>query len=73
MLQLEVEWKSAMYSALSRAAAPKVADVMIRAFKRRAKEVLGEGQGGGEGVEREREGAGALEGTLKGVGLKESP
>ena len=34
-----------MYSALSQAAAPKVAGMMIEAFEKRAKEVLGKGHG----------------------------
>lgn len=48
-LSIEVKFKNLMYAALSQAAAPKVAGAMIGAFEKRAKEVLGEGHGGGEG------------------------
>ena len=44
-LVLEVRFASAVYSALSQAAAPKVARLMIDAFEGRAKELLGEGGG----------------------------
>lgn len=40
-LTLEVRFASAVYSALSQAAAPKVAGIMIDAFEKRAAEVLG--------------------------------
>ena len=49
-LHIEVRFASAVYSALSQAAAPKVAGMMVEAFEERAKEVLGEGHG----VEEER-------------------
>ena len=45
-LVLEVRFASAVYSALSQAAAPKVAGLMIDAFEGRARELLGEGGGG---------------------------
>ncbi|KAK4694525.1 coenzyme Q-binding protein COQ10, partial [Lecanoromycetidae sp. Uapishka_2] len=40
-LTLEVRFASAVYSALSQAAAPKVAGIMIDAFEKRAAQVLG--------------------------------
>ena len=42
-LAIEVRFASAVYSALSQAAAPKVAGLMIEAFEKRAAEVLGMG------------------------------
>lgn len=42
-LVVEVRFASAVYSALSQAAAPKVAGLMIDAFEERARELLGEG------------------------------
>ena len=44
-LLLEVRFASAVYSALSQAAAPKVAGLVVEAFERRAREVLGRGHG----------------------------
>ncbi|KAL8725112.1 MAG: hypothetical protein Q9166_007554 [cf. Caloplaca sp. 2 TL-2023] len=44
-LVIEARFASAVYSALSQAAAPKVAGMMIEAFEKRAREVLGEGHG----------------------------
>ncbi|MCJ1399674.1 hypothetical protein MMC11_002876 [Xylographa trunciseda] len=53
-LHIEVQFASAVYAALSQAAAPKVAGMMVEAFERRAREVLGEGEVGGRmGVETE--------------------
>lgn len=49
-LIIEVKFKNVVYAALSQAAAPKVAGLMIGAFEERAREVLGEGHGGGEGT-----------------------
>ena len=49
-LHIEVRFASAVYSALSQAAAPKVAGIMVEAFEKRARGVLGEGHG----VEEER-------------------
>lgn len=40
-LVIEVQFASPMYAALSQAAAPKVAGIMIEAFEKRAREVLG--------------------------------
>lgn len=40
-LTIEVEWASVIYAALSQAAAPKVAGVLIEAFEKRAEQVLG--------------------------------
>lgn len=40
-LTLEVQFASAVYSALSQAAAPKIAGIMIDAFEKRAAQVLG--------------------------------
>ncbi|KAL8920849.1 MAG: hypothetical protein Q9208_006021 [Pyrenodesmia sp. 3 TL-2023] len=44
-LFIEAQFASAVYSALSQAAAPKVAGMMIEAFEKRAQEVLGKGHG----------------------------
>ncbi|KAL8714548.1 MAG: hypothetical protein Q9220_001496 [cf. Caloplaca sp. 1 TL-2023] len=44
-LMIEARFASAVYSALSQAAAPKVAGMMIDAFEKRAREVLGKGHG----------------------------
>ena len=44
-LHIEVRFASAVYSALSQAAAPKLAGLMVEAFEKRAVEVLGEGHG----------------------------
>lgn len=52
-LVIEARFASVVYSALSQAAAPKVAGMMIEAFEKRAKEVLGRGHAAGrEGIER---------------------
>jgi coenzyme Q-binding protein COQ10 len=40
-LKIDVEWKNLFYAAMSQAAAPKVAGVMVEAFEKRAREVLG--------------------------------
>lgn len=64
-LVIEVRFASAVYSALSQAAAPKVAGMMIEAFEKRAAEVLGEGTGQVSRAEKEGE-KGALEGVTKG-------
>lgn len=45
-LTIEVKFASAVYAALSQAAAPKVAGVLIEAFEKRVKDVLGEGEVG---------------------------
>ncbi|KAI9879820.1 MAG: hypothetical protein M1830_007002 [Pleopsidium flavum] len=74
-LSIEVQFASPVYAALSKAAAPKVAGVLIDAFEKRAKEVLGK--------ERERPGQSAekaekveqdsgLEGAIGGTGMRES-
>lgn len=42
---IEARFASAVYNALSQAAAPKVAGMMIEAFEKRARELLGEGHG----------------------------
>lgn len=47
-LHIEVQWASAIYAALSQAAAPKVAGMVVEAFERRAREVLGNGSGHGK-------------------------
>ncbi len=44
-LVIEARFNSAIYSALSQAAAPKVAGMMIEAFEKRARDVLGKGHG----------------------------
>ena len=52
-LVIEVRFANPMYAALSQAAAPKVAGMMIGAFENRVREVLGSGHAEGrEGVER---------------------
>ena len=68
-LVIEVRFASAVYAALSQAAAPKVAGIMVEAFERRAREVLGKGHAVGqkeqEGLERAGKGGqGALEGVI---------
>lgn len=40
-LTIEVEWKNMIYAAMAQTTMDKVAGVMIGAFERRAKEVLG--------------------------------
>lgn len=47
-LEIEVQFASAMYAALSQAVLPKVAGVMIDAFVTRAGEVLGKDHGSKE-------------------------
>lgn len=44
-LDIEFEFASAMYAQLGRAAAPAVAEVMIKAFERRVEKVLGKKEG----------------------------
>ncbi len=63
---LEVRFASAVYSALSQAAAPKVAGMMIEAFEKRAGVVLGEGHGGESEAEEDAEERSALEGVTRG-------
>ncbi len=65
-LVLEVRFASAVYSALSQAAAPKVAGMMIEAFEKRAGVVLGEGHGGESAAEEDAEERSALEGVTRG-------
>ncbi|MCJ1231051.1 hypothetical protein MMC12_007726 [Toensbergia leucococca] len=56
-LVIEVVWASQVYAALSQVAAPKVAGMMVEAFERRAREILGEGEvGGGERMTEGRDG-----------------
>ncbi|KAL9117782.1 MAG: hypothetical protein Q9187_005675 [Circinaria calcarea] len=63
-LTIEVKFASAVYAALSQAAAPKVAGVLIEAFEKRVKEVLGEGEvGPGERMGAEEHSA--LEGSIR--------
>lgn len=63
-LTIEVKFASAVYAALSQAAAPKVAGVLIEAFEKRVKEVLGEGEvGPGERMGSEEHSA--LEGNIR--------
>ena len=59
-LHIEVRFASAVYSALSQAAAPKVAGMMVEAFEARAKEVLGQGHG----VEEEVRSKSSEKGTI---------
>lgn len=67
-LVIEVRFANAMYAALSQAAAPKVAGIMVEAFEKRAREVLGQGYAVGhdqkEGLDRVGKGGqSALEGV----------
>ncbi|KAL6716352.1 Coenzyme Q-binding protein coq10, mitochondrial [Lecanora helva] len=64
-LLIEVRFASAAYSALSQAAAPKVAGMMIEAFEKRAGQVLGEGNQPISRAEKEGE-KGAIEGVTSG-------
>lgn len=72
-LVIEVRFASAVYSALSQAAAPKVAGMMVEAFEKRAREVLGDGEGE-EGEAGKWDGVkSALDGVLGGRGTKQDP
>lgn len=53
-LKIEVRFANAMFAALSKAAAPTVAGMLVEAFEERARVVLGEGEAG---PEEERMGA----------------
>ena len=70
---IEVRFANAMYAALSKAAAPKVAGIMIDAFEKRARDLLGEEQGGSEEEGMGSKGRGSrdssLEGEIKGDGF----
>ena len=75
-LNIQVQFASPVYAALSKAAAPKVAGVLMEAFVKRAREVLGEEAGRpGQSAEKAEkvEGESTLEGAIGGDGLKESP
>lgn len=62
-----MQFASAVYSALSQAAAPKVAGMMIEAIEKRAAEMFGEGEGRGRVSATERDGEeGAMEGVTRG-------
>ncbi len=63
---LEVRFASAVYSALSQAAAPRVAGMMIEAFEKRAAVVLGEGHGLDSRAEEEASEGSAMEGVTRG-------
>ena len=67
---LEVRFASAVYSALSQAAAPTVAGMMIEAFEKRAAGVLGGGHGQGPESRAEEDGdkRSAMEGVTRGKG-----
>lgn len=66
-LVLEVRFASAVYSALSQAAAPKVAGIMIEAFEKRAAAVLGRGHRQEESrAEEDVSTRSALEGVTRG-------
>lgn len=64
-LTIEVQFASAVYSALSQAAAPKIAGMMIEAFEKRAGEILGKGAEDVSGTEKDGE-KGAIEGVSRG-------
>ncbi|KAL8934852.1 MAG: hypothetical protein Q9216_005705 [Gyalolechia sp. 2 TL-2023] len=70
-LVIEARFASAVYSALSQAAAPKVAGMMIEAFEKRAREVLGEGHGveDGKGKGENRGRKTSTEGVVGNEGL----
>ena len=63
-LLIEVQFASAVYSALSQATAPKVAGLIVEAFEKRAHEILGEGLGA-EGAHGE-----TLGGVVEGGGVR---
>ncbi|KAF6227089.1 hypothetical protein HO133_008530 [Letharia lupina] len=65
-LVLEVRFASAVYSALSQAAAPKVAGMMIEAFEKRATVVLGQGHGPESRAEEDGSKRSAMEGVTRG-------
>ena len=65
-LVLEVRFASAVYSALSQAAAPKVAGMMIEAFEKRAAVVLGPGHGPRSRAEEDASKRSAMEGVTRG-------
>ena len=65
-LVLEVRFASAVYSALSQAAAPKVAGMMIEAFEKRATVVLGQGHGPEGRAEEDGSKRSAMEGVTRG-------
>ncbi|CAF9924485.1 hypothetical protein IMSHALPRED_006211 [Imshaugia aleurites] len=65
-LVLEVRFASAVYSALSQAAAPKVAGMMIEAFEKRAGEILGQGHGPESMAEEDGSKRSAMEGVTRG-------
>ncbi|KAI4116260.1 MAG: hypothetical protein LQ345_003287 [Seirophora villosa] len=70
-LVIEAQFASAVYSALSQAAAPKVAGMMIEAFEKRAREVLGQGHGvEGAGHEENRGKSVSTEGVVGEEGAK---
>lgn len=66
-LMIEVRFASAVYSALSQAAAPKVAGMMIDAFEKRAAEILGKGDEPISQAEKAGEKDGAIEGVTRGM------
>lgn len=66
-LTIEVQFANPVYAALSQAAAPKVAGILVEAFEKRAKEILGPGQVG-EGEQMDSKSS--LEG---GITQRESP
>ena len=73
-LSIEVQFASPVYAALSKAAAPKVAGVLMESFVKRAREVLGEetGRPGQDAEKAEKvEGDSALEGAVGGEGIRE--
>ena len=69
---IEVQFANAVYGMLSQAAAPKVAGMMVEAFEKRARDILGHGHVvDGEGENRGR--LLANEGLVGDMGKKESP
>lgn len=76
-LKLEFCFANPIYAAMSKAVAPKVAQLMVEAFERRAGELLGkemEGEGQPKGREVERkEKRGSLDGVVGGGGWEQTP
>lgn len=76
-LKLEFCFANPIYAAMSRAVAPKVAQLMVEAFEKRVVELLGkeregEGQPVGREVER-KEKRGSLDGVTEGGGMEQGP
>ena len=64
-LHIEVTFANPVYAALSQAAAPKVAGLMVEAFEKRAKEVLGEGSLPISDAEKDADSKSGLQGVVQ--------